>query len=170
MAEQTYAQMMADVAAVQLGAVQPVVTALAALQVAIKAGQVVLAGDTGSRAALFLSNAAGNASAQATEGGRLVGVLTPAPTAQAVQVNATNETALEIDLSAEVQNATSVNVMAQPQHGAVSVAGLEVTYTPAQGYSGADSFTYTATGAGGTSAAATVTVTVQVQAAAASGS
>src|SRR3546814_2147283 len=47
-----------------------------------------------------------------------------------------------------------------PSHGTSSVGGDVVTYTPAAGYYGADSFTYMATGPGGTSAPATVSLTV----------
>ncbi|WP_455918572.1 putative Ig domain-containing protein [Ensifer canadensis] len=56
--------------------------------------------------------------------------------------------------------AASVAIVAAPSHGAANVTGTTISYTPATGYSGADSFTYTATNATGTSATATVTVTV----------
>lgn len=49
-----------------------------------------------------------------------------------------------------------------PKKGTVSVAGDVFTYTPADGKTGTDSFTYVATdGAGNASAPATVTVTVE---------
>ncbi|MFJ9534771.1 autotransporter domain-containing protein [Herbaspirillum sp. NPDC101396] len=54
---------------------------------------------------------------------------------------------------------TSVSAGA-PAHGTAVVNGLNVLYTPAANYVGADSFTYTITGPGGTSAPATVSVTV----------
>ncbi len=50
-----------------------------------------------------------------------------------------------------------------PAHGAISgfdATGGTLTYTPAPGYSGADSFTFTASNAGGVSDPATVSVTV----------
>ena len=53
-----------------------------------------------------------------------------------------------------------VAVPAGPSHGTVSISGTSITYTPAAGYSGPDSFTYTATSTGGTSAPATVTLVV----------
>jgi hypothetical protein len=56
--------------------------------------------------------------------------------------------------------ATSVAVAGQAGHGAATASGMSITYTPAAGFSGADSFTYTAANATGASAAATVTVTV----------
>lgn len=55
---------------------------------------------------------------------------------------------------------TSLSIDSGPSHGAVSLDGSTATYTPAQGYSGSDSFTYVATGPGGASAPATVTITV----------
>ena len=51
--------------------------------------------------------------------------------------------------------------VAQPAHGVVSGSGATVTYTPAAGFSGADSFTFTVSDGEATSAAATVSVTVR---------
>ncbi|KAK0359147.1 hypothetical protein LTR94_032461, partial [Friedmanniomyces endolithicus] len=48
----------------------------------------------------------------------------------------------------------------QGQHGSVTIDGTRVTYTPALGFYGTDSFTYTASGPGGDSRVATVTVVV----------
>ncbi|WP_070282069.1 putative Ig domain-containing protein, partial [Janthinobacterium sp. MP5059B] len=56
--------------------------------------------------------------------------------------------------------ATSVAVASAAGHGTATVSGTSITYTPAAGYSGPDSFSYTASNAGGTSAAAVVTITV----------
>ncbi len=55
---------------------------------------------------------------------------------------------------------TALSIASGPTHGAVSLDGTSATYTPATGYSGADSFTYLATGPGGVSAPATVSLTV----------
>lgn len=53
-------------------------------------------------------------------------------------------------------------VATAPKKGVVAVSGNTFTYTPAEGKSGKDSFTYVATDAGGNvSAPATVTVTVE---------
>jgi uncharacterized protein YmfQ (DUF2313 family) len=80
-------------------------------------------------------------------------------------VHVAHDTATAIDLSAHVSGShTSVSAL-PPAHGAVSVAGDVVTYTPVSGYAGADSFTFTATGAGGTAAPATVSLTVDAVAA-----
>ncbi|WP_370680906.1 Ig-like domain-containing protein [Comamonas sp. GB3 AK4-5] len=56
--------------------------------------------------------------------------------------------------------AASVAVVTQALHGTALASGASMSYTPAMGYSGADSFTYTATNASGTSAAAMVSVNV----------
>ena len=56
--------------------------------------------------------------------------------------------------------ATSVTIISGAAHGATSVSGVSVSYTPIVSYSGLDSFTYTATNAAGTSAPATVTIAV----------
>ena len=55
---------------------------------------------------------------------------------------------------------TSYVIAAGPSHGAAAIVGSSVTYTPALGYYGSDSFTYYAAGPGGNSGAATITVTV----------
>ncbi len=60
---------------------------------------------------------------------------------------------------------TSVAIASGPSHGTVSISGLHMFYTPANGYpatgnSAPDSFTYTASNSVGTSAPATVTITV----------
>jgi len=84
-----------------------------------------------------------------------------APVAASAAVAVGYEAPQVIDLSGAITGVhTSIAVGTAPAHGAVSVAGDVVTYTPAMGYFGPDSFTYTATGPGGTSAPATVTLTV----------
>lgn len=55
---------------------------------------------------------------------------------------------------------TSVAVDTAPAHGTVAVSGTTLSYTPAAGYAGTDSFTYTASDAFSTSAPATVSITV----------
>jgi len=55
---------------------------------------------------------------------------------------------------------TSLAVATAPTRGSATVSGNVITYTPANGAFGADSFTYTATGPGGTSAPATVALTI----------
>jgi YD repeat-containing protein len=55
---------------------------------------------------------------------------------------------------------TALQVATAPGHGTVTVSGLVMRYTPANGYSGPDSFIYTASNGAGASAAATVNITV----------
>lgn len=57
-------------------------------------------------------------------------------------------------------NPTSVAVASAASHGTAQASGMSITYTPAAGYTGADSFTYTASNGAGTSAPATVSITV----------
>ena len=56
--------------------------------------------------------------------------------------------------------ATSIAVVTQPAHGSTTVSGITITYTPAAGFSGSDSFTYSASNGSGTSAPAQVSLTV----------
>ncbi|WP_233235064.1 autotransporter domain-containing protein [Bordetella sp. LUAb4] len=53
-----------------------------------------------------------------------------------------------------------VDIATQARHGVAAASGTSITYTPAAGYTGSDTFTYTATNAFGTSPPATVTVNV----------
>lgn len=55
---------------------------------------------------------------------------------------------------------TSVAVTQSPTHGTAVVNGLNVVYTPATNYFGADTLQYTASGPGGTSTPATESITV----------
>ncbi len=89
-------------------------------------------------------------------------IIEPAPNGLSASVSTAYNTAKAIDLSGNISGgpATSVNVASPPAHGTATASGMVVTYTPATGYNGADSFTYTATGPGGTSSATTVTITV----------
>lgn len=56
--------------------------------------------------------------------------------------------------------ATSVAVASPAAHGVALPSGTSITYQPAAGYAGADSFTYTASNEAGPSAPATVSITV----------
>ena len=71
-----------------------------------------------------------------------------------------------IDLSSSVQYASGISIVTPPAHGAVSVAGFVVTYTPRPGYFGTDSFQYSGiplpggSANAGSGAVATVTITI----------
>ncbi|WMT72491.1 Ig-like domain repeat protein [Bradyrhizobium sp. Ash2021] len=55
---------------------------------------------------------------------------------------------------------SSVAVATAAAHGTATASGTTISYTPATGFFGTDSFTYTATNGTGTSAPATVSITV----------
>lgn len=82
----------------------------------------------------------------------------PPPTAGAV--NGTipyDSVAFPVQLVLGGGAATSVAVASPALHGTAVASGTSITYTPAPGYFGFDTFTYTASNAGGTSTPATVT-------------
>ncbi len=56
----------------------------------------------------------------------------------------------------------SITAVGTPAHGTATIAGTRISYTPAAGYAGSDSFTYTIADGRGGSATATVSITVQV--------
>ncbi|MBW0370301.1 IPT/TIG domain-containing protein (plasmid) [Ensifer adhaerens] len=83
------------------------------------------------------------------------------PIANAVTATvAANSTANGITLAITGGAADSVAIANPAAHGTATASGTNITYTPAGGYSGTDSFTYTATNVAGTSSAATVTIAV----------
>lgn len=55
---------------------------------------------------------------------------------------------------------TNIAIVTAPSHGTANVSGLNILYTPASGYLGADTLSYQATGPGGTSSPATVSINV----------
>ena len=133
------------------------------------AGDVVTytpaAGYDGPDSFTYTATGPGGTSAPATV--ELVVASPAAPTvADRSGVAANGGTDTAVDLSSAITGVhTSIAIVTAPAHGTTSVAGDVVTYTPAAGYTGADSFTYTATGPGGTSAPGTVSITVSTPAA-----
>jgi hypothetical protein len=78
-----------------------------------------------------------------------------------VQINVLNNDT-DPDGNSHIQQPGSVAIVSSPGHGTVSLASNVVTYTPAAGFVGTDTFRYTVTDdAGATSAPATVTVVVR---------
>jgi len=76
-----------------------------------------------------------------------------------------SETALTVPAPGVLGNDSgsglAVSAWSQPQHGSVTMtASGGYTYTPAAGFSGADTFTYTVTDSAGSTATATVRITV----------
>ena len=87
-----------------------------------------------------------------------------APTAAAQSVLTNQDTAKAIALAATDPEGDTFtfSIVTNPAHGTLSaISGSEVTYTPAAGYHGADSFTFRATDSkGAAGASATVSITV----------
>ncbi|MGX0000719.1 autotransporter domain-containing protein [Pantoea piersonii] len=71
-----------------------------------------------------------------------------------------NSSSNPVTLSLSGGTASSVSIVSPPAHGSLAVSGVTVSYTPATGYAGSDSFTYTASNGSGTSASARVSLTV----------
>jgi uncharacterized protein YhjY with autotransporter beta-barrel domain len=88
-----------------------------------------------------------------------VGAGVPVATASSATM-AYGSPAGNINLSLSGGAPVSLAVLAPASHGTATVSGIAISYTPAPGYAGADSFTYNATNAVGTSATVTVTITV----------
>ncbi len=90
-----------------------------------------------------------------------ISVTAPAAPVAAVQAVTVNyQTATPVTLSASGLGTLTYTVTVPPTHGTLSGTAPALTYTPASGYSGADSFSFTARNPGGTSAVAAVTLTV----------
>jgi uncharacterized protein YhjY with autotransporter beta-barrel domain len=111
------------------------------------------------------ANQAGDGSHNAAPQATLAVTISNPPPPTVTNANATTNynTAATINLSSSITgiDVTSVAIAKAPQHGAVTVSGESVTYTPASTfYGGTDSFTYTATNPGGTSSPATVTIAI----------
>jgi hypothetical protein len=91
----------------------------------------------------------------------------PPPTANTQSVTVLQNTATGITLTGSAPNgdAFTFQVASQPAHGALSGTAPNLTYTPANNYTGPDSFTFTVTDtvSGLVSSAATVSITVQSQ-------
>lgn len=91
----------------------------------------------------------------------------PAPDADPETATVTSTGGAQgIDLSGSVSGAASIQIVTPPAHGAASVSGFTVNYTPEPGYYGPVTFTYSAVGypdgstPGAVSAPATVTITI----------
>jgi uncharacterized protein YhjY with autotransporter beta-barrel domain len=85
------------------------------------------------------------------------------PTAAALSVSTTSGMPLLIEATAGASSSqplTGVRVVSQPTHGAADASGEQITYSPATGFTGTDSFTYEVSNQFGSSQPATITVTV----------
>ncbi|WP_057636915.1 autotransporter domain-containing protein [Stenotrophomonas ginsengisoli] len=87
--------------------------------------------------------------------------VTPVPPLAVAPVSATVAYGTASPISLAITGAaSSVAVATAPAHGTAVASGTTITYTPAPGYAGSDSFSYTASDAYTTTAAATVSITV----------
>ena len=84
------------------------------------------------------------------------------PTALAQSLSTPRDTPLVVTLSGSDPEGTPLTfaVATQPAHGALSGTAPALTYTPAAGYEGADSFSFTTSDGALTSSPTTVTITV----------
>lgn len=85
-----------------------------------------------------------------------------APGAGAVTMTVPFNTPTTLDLAPFItmNTATGIVIVTSPAHGAATVSGTRVTFTPVTNYFGPDAFTYAAINAIGTSSPGTVTVNV----------
>ncbi|MDB5761252.1 MAG: hypothetical protein JWQ21_247 [Herminiimonas sp.] len=116
-------------------------------------------GYTGTDSFSYTATGPGGISAAATVS---IAVSTLPPAAGAAAMTVQLNTPATLDLAPFITGSaiSGVSVAAAPGHGAVTVNGTKVTFTPVNNYFGADAFSYLAYGSGGTSAAAAVSVTV----------
>ncbi len=89
----------------------------------------------------------------------VVGAASPQASDSTASV-AANSSSNPITLSLSGGTATAISIVSPPAHGSLAVSGVTVSFTPATGYAGSDSFTYTATNSSGTSASTRVSLTV----------
>jgi YD repeat-containing protein len=83
----------------------------------------------------------------------------PAPQVGPITTSTAYNTATSFALS-PTGNYTSLALYASPTKGSATISGATMTYTPTNGATGGDNFSYTATGPGGTSAPANISITI----------
>ena len=115
-------------------------------------------------AVLILAGLILSGSASALFGKKTEVVPEGAPTVREITINTDRDnpySAQFLGSDAEGEDMTFA-VVDQPRKGSVTIDGVDFVYTPNEGVTGGDSFTYTATdSSGNTSAPATVTITIQ---------
>jgi hypothetical protein len=93
----------------------------------------------------------------------LVTEVNDAPVAQNLEFNVTEGSSITFDLNgSDVENdPLSFRILSDPSHGTLSGTPPHLTYTPANGYVGEDSFTYVVNDGSTDSSPATVTLTIE---------
>lgn len=93
-----------------------------------------------------------------------ISVVAAAPVAKNMSLTVETGRSASVDLasliSGPVFSGLTINLNSPPAHGAASLSGTRITYTPAPGYIGPDSLSFTATAIGGVSNAAQLIITV----------
>lgn len=84
----------------------------------------------------------------------------PLPVANPVSTSVAANSSSAVALSISGGAATSVAIDTAPLHGTATASGTSIVYSPNNGYSGTDSFTYIARNASGSSSPATVSLTI----------
>lgn len=84
----------------------------------------------------------------------------PAATSQSVDTSEDTALSITLDGSDEDNDALTFSIIAPPAHGTLAGNSPDLTYTPAGGFSGEDSFTYQVDDGTTSSGEATVTITV----------
>lgn len=82
------------------------------------------------------------------------------PVANSVTAGVMQNSSTNVISSNITGSASSISLFSSPSHGSASVSGLSITYTPAAGYVGTDTFKYFASNAYGNSAVADISITV----------
>ncbi|MEP9357665.1 Ig-like domain-containing protein [Sphingomonas sp. KR3-1] len=134
-------------------------------------GTVTIAGDVvtytpaaayyGADSFTYTATGPGGSSAPATVNLTVATPAAPVGAARSGVAVAYNSPGTAIDLSSSVTGVhATLTISTPPTHGSATVSGDVVTYVPATGYYGADSFGYTVTGPGGTSSEAAVGLNV----------
>ncbi len=117
---------------------------------------------TGADSFTFKVNDTVSDSAPATVALTVKGPLPTAPVAASQTLTAAYQTALPVTLSATGTATITYAVATQAAHGTLSGTAPNLVYSPANGYSGPDSFTFTATNSVGSSTG-TISITVALQ-------
>jgi hypothetical protein len=105
-----------------------------------------------------------NGTNTSSQGMVTLNVVAGTPTANAQSVTTSQDTAVGITLTGSDPDVPALPltyaIVTGPAHGALTGTAPNLTYTPAAGYFGPDSFTFTASNGANLSAPATVTLTV----------
>ncbi|MFZ6818667.1 Ig-like domain-containing protein, partial [Undibacterium sp. Ji22W] len=101
-----------------------------------------------------------NASGASTAATVNVRVQALTPKANAINANVLANSANNVIAANTSGTVDRISLVNPPQHGSAQIVGAAISYTPARGYVGSDSFNYTATNAFGNSVPAVVTITV----------